>query len=53
MAIKMYDGSDKAFTNACDKANVKPTRRQFRKWKQGRGAASNAHHEQQNKQQDK
>lgn len=39
MAIKMHDGSDKAFANACKKADVKPTRRQYKKWCNREGRA--------------
>jgi len=39
MAVKKYDGQDKTFLRACQAAKVKPTRRQYTKWNQKRGAA--------------
>ncbi len=40
MSIKMYDGGDKVFIRACEIADVKPTKRQYKKFtKQERGKA--------------
>lgn len=36
---RMWKGEDSNFTNACIKANVKPTHRQRMKWNQKRGSA--------------
>lgn len=37
--FKQYEGGDKLFLAACELANVKPTRRQHRRWRQERGQA--------------
>ena len=37
----MHDGSDKKFVDACSKADVKPTRRQYKKWQNKEGSAYN------------
>ncbi len=42
MAVKPYAGNDKQFVALCEKAGIKPTARQYRKYKQGRGAAYQA-----------
>jgi hypothetical protein len=39
MSIRMHDGSDAAFVAACEKAGVKPTRRQYKKWQRKEGSA--------------
>lgn len=39
MAVKMYEGDSVAFKKACDDAKVKPTMRQFKKFKKGEGSA--------------
>ncbi len=40
MSIKMYEGGDKVFIRACEIADVKPTKRQHKKFtKQERGKA--------------
>jgi hypothetical protein len=41
-AIKMVDGSQE-FRDACSKAGVKTTKRQWRKWERGFGSAFTAH----------
>lgn len=40
--IAVYEGNDKAFRSACEKSGLsghKITRRQYAKWRQGRGLA--------------
>lgn len=37
--IRQYTGSDKIFLECCNRADVKPTHRQWRKWNQQRGKA--------------
>ncbi len=39
---RMYDGADGQFLAACEKAGVKATYRQWRKWCTKRGSAYNA-----------
>jgi hypothetical protein len=36
---KPYVGGDKVFKDACILAGVQPTKRQYSRWKQGRGQA--------------
>jgi hypothetical protein len=37
--FKLYEGGDQIFRKACTLADVKPTRRQYRRWTQERGQA--------------
>jgi hypothetical protein len=37
--IRMYDGANENFYSACSRAGIPATRRQYKKWLQGRGAA--------------
>lgn len=37
--IKMYQGTDNRFIDACKKADVKPTRRQYKKYQRKQGKA--------------
>src|SRR6185436_4686360 len=39
MTVKMFNGQDQKFIDACQKADVKPTARQYRKWLRGIGSA--------------
>lgn len=39
MAVKLYSGGDAAFDKACEKAEIKPTKRQYKKWQQKKGTA--------------
>jgi hypothetical protein len=42
MAVKMYTGNDKLFLDSCEKAGIKPTARQRKKWENKRGKAYKA-----------
>ncbi len=37
--IKMYEGQDNRFKDACTKAGIKPTRRQYKKYQRKQGKA--------------
>lgn len=42
MAVKNYNGNDRAFLAACEKAKVQATHRQYRKYCRGFGSAHEA-----------
>lgn len=42
MSIKMYDGDDGLFLQACKIAGVEPTKRHYRKYTKGKGKAFKA-----------